>query len=45
MLKKIIIALVSVVAVFLIVVAVQPDSFSMERSACWTLRRMPCSLR
>ena len=33
MFKKIFIALVAVIAVFLIVVAVQPDSFRVERSA------------
>lgn len=33
MLKKILIVLVAIVALFLVVVAVQPDSFSVERSA------------
>lgn len=33
MLKKTLIAIVAVIAVFLIVIAIQPDSFSVERSA------------
>jgi hypothetical protein len=33
MLKKILIALVAIIAVFLIVVALQPSEFKVERSA------------